>query len=49
MDFIDGTRLSTILKQPTEDDQEDVILDSDIDDATLDIIYDPLAGYSTGF
>jgi Phosphotransferase enzyme family len=45
MDFIDGTRLSTILKQPTKDDQEDVILNPDIDDATLDTIYDQLADY----
>jgi hypothetical protein len=45
MDFIDGTRLSTILKKPTKDDQEDVILNPDIDNATLDIIYDQLADY----
>lgn len=45
MDFIDGTRLSTILKQPTKDDQEDVILNPDIDDLTLDTIYDQLADY----
>jgi hypothetical protein len=45
MDFIDGTRLSTILKQPTKDDQEDVILNPDIDNATLDTIYDQLADY----
>jgi hypothetical protein len=45
MDFINGTRLSTILKQPTRDDQEDVILNQDIDNATLDTIYDQLANY----
>lgn len=45
MDFINGTRLSTILKQPTKDDQEDVILNLDIDDATLDTIYNLLADY----
>src|SRR4051812_14791749 len=45
MDFIDGTRLSTFLKQPTKNDQEDVILNPDIDDATLDTIYDQLADY----
>lgn len=45
MGFIDGTRLSTVLKQPTTDDQEDVILNPDIDDAKLDTIYDQLADY----
>jgi hypothetical protein len=45
MDFIDGTRLSTVLKQPTKDDQEDVILYPGIDDVTLDTIYDQLADY----
>ena len=45
MDFIDGIRLSTILKQPTKDDEEDVILDPGIDHKTLDIIYDQLADY----
>ncbi len=37
--------LSTILKQPTKGDQEDVILNSDINDATLNTIYDQLADY----
>ena len=45
MYFINGTRLSTVLKQPTEDDQEDVILNLDIPDAMLDTIYDQLADY----
>ncbi len=45
MDFIDGTHLSTILKQPTKNDQEDEILNPDIGDSTLDIIYDQLADY----
>lgn len=45
MDFINGTRLSTILKQPTKNDQEDVILNLNIDNATLDTIYDQLANY----
>lgn len=43
MEFIDGTHLSTVLKQPTND--EHVVLDPDIEDATLDVIYDHLADY----
>jgi hypothetical protein len=45
MDFIEGTRLSTILKQPAEDDQEDVVLNPDIDNTTFNIIYDQVADY----
>ena len=45
MDFIDRTHLSTILKQLTKDDQEDVILNPNIDNATLNTIYDQLADY----
>jgi hypothetical protein len=45
MDYVDGTRLSTILKQPTEHDQEDVVLNTDIDNTTLDIVYDQIANY----
>ncbi|KAL9107693.1 MAG: hypothetical protein Q9227_007408 [Pyrenula ochraceoflavens] len=45
IDFIDGIRLSTVLKQPTKDDQEDVILDPGIDNKILDTIYDQIADY----
>jgi hypothetical protein len=45
MDYVDGTRLSTILKQPTKHDQEDVVLSTDIDNTTLDIVYDQIADY----
>jgi hypothetical protein len=45
MDYVDGTRLSTILKQQTENDQEDVVLNPDINDTTLDIVYDQIADY----
>jgi Phosphotransferase enzyme family len=45
MDYVDGTRLSTLLKQPTENDQEDVVLNPEIDDITLDILYDQIADY----
>ena len=46
MDYVDGTRLSTLLKQPTENDQEDIFLNPDIDDTTLDIVYDQIAELS---
>jgi aminoglycoside phosphotransferase (APT) family kinase protein len=36
IDYIDGTLLSTILKQP---DQEDIVLNPGIDNITLDEIY----------
>ncbi|CAI7583851.1 unnamed protein product [Penicillium glandicola] len=42
MDYIDGALLSTILKQP---DQEDVVLNPNIDNTTLDKIYYQIAGY----
>ncbi|KAM5347298.1 hypothetical protein ACJ41O_010303 [Fusarium nematophilum] len=45
MDFIEGTRLSTLLKQPSEDEDADMILNPAMDDKTLDIIYDQLADY----
>jgi aminoglycoside phosphotransferase (APT) family kinase protein len=35
MDFVDGTSLSTLLKQPVQSEGEDVILRSDIEDARL--------------
>jgi hypothetical protein len=45
MDFIEGTRLSTFLKQPTEDDKSDMILNPTIDEDMLDTIYVQLADY----
>lgn len=45
MDYIEGTLLSTILKQPTESDQEDIVLSPDIDNTALDKIYRQLASY----
>ncbi|EED11746.1 conserved hypothetical protein [Talaromyces stipitatus ATCC 10500] len=42
MDYIEGVLLSTILKQP---DQEDVILNPDIDNTILDKIYRQIAHY----
>ncbi|KAL9117030.1 MAG: hypothetical protein Q9187_006439, partial [Circinaria calcarea] len=45
MDYIDGTRLSTLLKQETENDEDEVILNPGINDTTLDIVYDQIADY----
>jgi hypothetical protein len=45
MDYIGGTCLSTILKQPTRNDQEEEILNPDIDNAKLDKVYDQIASF----
>ncbi|OJJ67658.1 hypothetical protein ASPBRDRAFT_58755 [Aspergillus brasiliensis CBS 101740] len=42
MDHVNGTLLSTLLRQP---DQEDMILNPDIDNTTLDKIYSQIAYY----
>ena len=45
MDFIQGTRLLTFLRQPTEDDQADMILNPTIDEETLNTLYGQPADY----
>lgn len=45
MDFIDGVRLSTFLKQPSEDEDADLILNLNIEEEMLDTIYNQLADY----
>lgn len=45
MDYVDGTRLSTLLKQPTQNDEDDVVLNPDIDNTTLDTVYNQIADY----
>ncbi|GKZ25558.1 hypothetical protein AbraIFM66951_001330 [Aspergillus brasiliensis] len=42
MDYVNGTLLSTLVRQP---DQEDMILNPDIDNTTLDRIYSQIAYY----
>ena len=42
MDFVDGTLLSTILKQPNE---PDLVLNPEIDNALLNKVYHQIAGY----
>ena len=43
MDYVEGTHLSDILKKPTLSNREKEILNPDIDDTTLDIIYRQIA------
>lgn len=45
MDYVEGTLLSTILKQPTKSDRGDMILNPNIENSTLDKIYGQLASY----
>ena len=45
MDFVDGALLSTILQQPTANDQESLILNPNIDCTALNIIYHQIADY----
>lgn len=45
MDFVEGTLLSTVLKQPTESTQGDIILDPSIKNSILDKIYRQTASY----
>ncbi|KAH7110119.1 phosphotransferase enzyme family protein-like protein [Dendryphion nanum] len=45
MDYVDGISLATILKQPTETEQDEVILATDVDETKLDFVYEQLADY----
>jgi aminoglycoside phosphotransferase (APT) family kinase protein len=45
MDFVEGVLLCDILQKPTNDDQELVILNPDIEKSVLDKIYSQLADY----
>lgn len=45
MEYVEGTCLDELLKQPTEDRIELSILNPDIDNATLDKVYDQIASY----
>lgn len=47
MDCVDGVSLATILKQPTETEQDEVILGTNLDDSKLDYVYEQLADYMT--
>ncbi|KAL6409746.1 Protein kinase-like domain [Ilyonectria robusta] len=45
MDYVEGTLMSTVLKQPMESDQEDMVLDPSIDNSMLNKIYRQIADY----
>ncbi|SPQ27083.1 c40af038-2292-4be3-a2f3-cb5a643b4e80 [Thermothielavioides terrestris] len=45
MDYIEGERLSWFLKRPKEDEYEPMVLNPDLDEATLDTFYEQIAGY----
>jgi aminoglycoside phosphotransferase (APT) family kinase protein len=45
MDRIDGTSLTTLLRQPAQSEEDDVILRDDIEDAKLDYVYEQLAEF----
>ncbi|EXK77770.1 hypothetical protein FOQG_17539 [Fusarium oxysporum f. sp. raphani 54005] len=45
MDFIEGDDLSDLLQQPTENEEDAIVLDPNIDDEKLDFIYDQIAGF----
>ncbi|KAL2759267.1 hypothetical protein ACRALDRAFT_1060627 [Sodiomyces alcalophilus JCM 7366] len=45
MDYVEGVLLSKVLKRPTENDQEEMVLDPNIDNAKLNKIYHQIADY----
>ncbi|KAK7421735.1 hypothetical protein QQZ08_009823 [Neonectria magnoliae] len=45
MDFIDGVCLDDLLKKPTESDQDPLILDPNIDQKKLKLVYSQIANY----
>lgn len=45
MDYVEGTLLSTVLKQPIKSDQEDIVLDPNVDNSILNKIYHQIADY----
>lgn len=45
MDYVEGVHLSDVLKKPTRHKQEKEILNPDINDTTLDIVYRQIANF----
>lgn len=45
MDLMEGTRLSTFLRQPCDDKYEPAVLDPNVDDAVLDTVFEQIAGF----
>ncbi|KAI1134810.1 hypothetical protein F5Y05DRAFT_397476 [Hypoxylon sp. FL0543] len=44
-EFMEGENLGDLLKKPTEDETEPAILDPNIDDAKLNVVYEQIAGF----
>ena len=44
-EFMEGENLGDILKKPTENEADPAILDPDIDEAKLNIVYEQVAGF----
>lgn len=45
MEYMKGTSLANLLKEPTASAEEEVILATDVDDVKLDYVYEQLADY----
>lgn len=45
MEFVDGTCLATLMKQPTQSEKDEVILATEVDEKRLDYVYEQLASY----
>ncbi|KAH9868110.1 hypothetical protein J1614_007182 [Plenodomus biglobosus] len=45
MEYVEGISLASILKQPTETEQDEVVLATNVDDTTLDYMFEQLADY----
>ncbi|POR32591.1 Uncharacterized protein TPAR_07206 [Tolypocladium paradoxum] len=45
MDFMDGACLDDLLKKPTDSDEDTLILDPDIDQKKLELVYSQIADY----
>jgi hypothetical protein len=47
--FMEGENLGDILKKPTENEADPAILDPDINEAKLNIIYEQVAGFPVNY
>jgi hypothetical protein len=45
MDHVKRTSLATLIKQHVKSEEDDVVLQDDIDETTLDYIYEQVAGF----
>lgn len=45
IDFVEGVKLSKLLLQPTEDEYEPAVLNPNLDEELLDIVYEQIADY----